>query len=188
MHPVSPYNHRRFIRRLAIAGLVVLTFAAGVPASERPMAYEVKAAFLERFGKFVEWPETAFADSQVPLVIGIVGSDPFHGVLEDLAANERINGHRVEIRHLDDVAGLKSCHILYIPAGEKNRERELLDAVAGAGVLTVSDIDDFCASGGMIQFVLENDRVHFEVNNDVARAAGLKISSKLLTLAKSVKR
>lgn len=188
MSPVVSSRPRRFLPRLAVAGITALAFVMSTPAAERPTAYQVKAAFLERFGKFVEWPESAFAGPQASLVIGIYGADPFRGALEELAAQEKINGHPVEIRHLDNLSDLRSCHILFLPATERSAEDELLRAVAGSSVLTVGDADDFCQAGGMIQFILENDRVHFQVNNEAARAAGLKISSKLLTLAKPVKK
>ncbi|MGA2279338.1 MAG: YfiR family protein [Verrucomicrobiota bacterium] len=158
----------------------------------RPPDYRVKAAFLYNFGKFVEWPDSAFASDNVPLVIGVLGGDPFHGDCERLVANKNINGHPVVVRQINLPANarqaaawsdLKSCHILFIGASGTENLPEILDALKGAGVLTVTDnLDHFAGSGVIINFVMENGSVHFEINDEAARRAGLKLSSKLLML------
>jgi hypothetical protein len=173
----------------------------------------VKAAFLEKFGKFVLWPNNAFADANAPLVIGVFEDNGnalagressraaaalFYGVLENLAARDTINGHPVHVVQIKAMSDLKNCHIIFIPASMKSQEHEILDVLkaanggppqgAPASILTVSDSDDFCAAGGMIQFIIEDQQVHFQIKNETARAAGLKISSKLLTLAKQAER
>ena len=150
----------------------------------RPPDYQVKAAFLYHFGQFVEWPTNAFADARSPLVIGVYGDDPFHGDLERMVAGQNINGHPVVIRHIKTLPDLKGCHILFIAAPEKGRDRELLKAVNSAGVLTVGEMDDFIQAGGMINFIIEDSQVHFQINNNAARAAGLNISSKLIKLGR----
>lgn len=120
-----------------------------------------------------------------PFVIGVFGrDDPFHGDLEPMVARVKINGHRIEVRRIRALDDLHGCRVLFIPAAERERQREVLDAVRGKPVLTVGDAADFYAAGGMIQFVEEQAQVHFRINADAARAAGLKISSKLLSLAK----
>lgn len=166
----------------------VFCFVTGWPqttaAQDRPTDYQIKAAFLEKFGKFVTWPDDAFATPNAPLVIGIFGQDPFHGTLEQLAENDTINGHRIVVEQIRALPDLKRCHIVFIPAALKTQERDILQAVHRNAVLTVSDAGDFCDAGGMIQFIIEDDQVHFEIKNDAARDAGLKISSKLLMLAK----
>ncbi len=157
----------------------------------RPLDYRVKAAFLYNFGKFVEWPATAFASTNAPLVIGVLGGDPFHGDGERIVANKNINGHPVIVRQISHpgagqapgYSDLKSCHILFINASESDNLPDILDALKGASVLTVTDnLDHFAASGVIINFVMENKSVRFEINDDAARRAGLKISSKLLML------
>jgi len=158
----------------------------------RPPDYRVKAAFLYNFGKFVEWPAAAFASTNAPLVIGVLGGDPFHGDCERIVANKSINGHPVIVRQIGhpisagqtpDYSDLKSCHILFISASGPGNLPDILDALKGAGVLTVTDNPDhFAASGVIINFVMENESVRFEINDDAARRAGLKISSKLLML------
>lgn len=177
----------RLVARLAVMGVAGLIVAgAGVaPAQEdHPSVYQVKAAFLLRFGQFVQWPNNAFARENSPLVIGVFGDDPFHGDLERMVAGQEINDHPVAVRQIRALSDLKGCRIVFLPASARAQEHEVLSAVDGKGVLTVGETDDFYDSGGMIRFVIEDDKVHFEINNAAAQAAGLKISSKLLTLAR----
>ena len=163
------------------------------PAQEsRPPDYRVKAAFVYNFGKFVDWPDTAFASTNAPLVIGVLGGDPFHGDCERIVANKNINGHPVIVRQISypisagqapGYPDLKSCHILFISAAGSDNLPDILDALKGASVLTVTDnLDHFATLGVIVNFVMENKSVRFEINDDAARRAGLKISSKLLML------
>ena len=170
--------------RAALLVFVALASGANGWAEDQPTDYQVKAAFLERFGKFVEWPDNAFANPDQPLVIGVFGENPFGNALKSLAADDTINGHRVVISEIKDLAGVKNCNVVFIPASEKGSERDDLAAVANLPILTVGETDDFYDAGGMIQFVVENNQVHFRIRNEAARAAGLKISSKLLILAR----
>jgi hypothetical protein len=180
---------------LSLVSLLLAALFGHWPAQaqeSRPFDYRVKAAFLYNFGKFVEWPAAAFASTNAPLVIGVLGGDPFHGDCERIVANKTINGHPVIVRQISHpgAAGqapgysdLKSCHILFINASESDNLPDILDALKGASVLTVTDdLDHFAASGVIINFVIENGSVHFEINDDAARRAGMKISSKLLML------
>jgi hypothetical protein len=158
----------------------------------RPPDYRVKAAFLYNFGKFVEWPDAAFASTNAPLVIGVLGGDPFHGDCERIVGNKNINGHPVIVRQISHPVSagqasgypdLKSCHILFISASGSDNLPDILDALKGAKVLTVTDnLDHFATSGVIINFVMENQSVRFEINDEAARRAGLRISSKLLML------
>jgi Fe-S cluster assembly iron-binding protein IscA len=143
--------------------------------------YQVKAAFLYNFGKFVEWPTNDFASTNAPLVIGIYGENPFGNDLAEVVRDEFINGHPVVARtvSLDE---LKRCHILFIARSEQKNIDEVLKSLDGARVLTVTENMPF-ESGIMINFVLENDRIRFEINNTAAEKVGLKLSSKLLILA-----
>jgi hypothetical protein len=169
-------------RCLAIAGVISLLSPA--QAQDRPTDYQVKAAFLAKFGKFVEWPDTAFATSNTPVIIGVFGDDPFGDALTSLAETDTINGRPIEVRDIKTPAELAGCHVVFIPASAKNSDREVMDAVAGLPVLTVGETDEFHDAGGMIEFIIENKQVHFRIRNEAARAAGLKISSKLLILAR----
>src|SRR5215469_13662433 len=143
--------------------------------------YQVKAAFLYNFGKFVEWPTNDFASTNAPLVIGIYGENPFGDNLSGVIRDKYINGHPVVTREVS-INDLKSCQILFIAQSEQKNINEIQRNLDGAGVLTVTE-NMSIESGVMIDFVLENDRIRFEINNTAAEKVGLKLSSKLLTLA-----
>jgi YfiR/HmsC-like len=156
-----------------------------MPQSQAPSEYQVKAAFLYNFGKFVEWPDTAFAGPQAPLVIGVFGDNPFHKDLEQLVAGKTIGGHPVTARFVTAVAGLKTCHIVFVSESKQKDAAQIAAALNGRKVLTVTEnMKHFAASGFIINFVTEDDRIRFEINNTAADRAGLTISSKLLSLAR----
>jgi YfiR/HmsC-like len=171
-------------RGMLAAVLAAMAVCARVAAQDQPTDYQVKAAFLEKFGKFVEWPDNVFATSTSPVVIGIFIDDPFGSALKSLAGADTINGRPIEIRDIKNLSELKDCHVVFIPASAKASEPDALAAVAGQPVLTVGETDEFYNDGGMIQFIIQNKQVHFRIRNEAARAAGLKISSKLLILAR----
>jgi len=148
--------------------------------------YQVKAAFLYNFAKFVEWPPSGFRSATAPLQICILGQDPFGQELRDLVSTKTVNGRKFEVDYVVDARLARACHILFIAASEKSRVKQILESVRGTVALTVSDTEGFAEQGGMIDFLLDNDRVLFEVNRAAAEQAGLKISSKLLGVAKAV--
>lgn len=144
--------------------------------------YQVKAAFLYNFGKFVQWPTNDFASADAPLVIGVYGENPFGNDLAQVVHGRTINGHPVVAREvsLDEI---KTCQILFIARSKQKNINDILRALDGAGVLTVTeDLDPF-QTGVMISLFLESDRIRFEINNTAAEKVGLKLSSKLLMLA-----
>ncbi|HUA67460.1 MAG TPA: YfiR family protein [Candidatus Saccharimonadales bacterium] len=162
----------------------IFLLARGVFAQESgPSEYQIKAAFLYHFAQFVKWPPQAFASPTSPVVIGVLGKNMFGGNLEQTIRNKTINNHPIEFKQFDSVSEAVHCQILFISPSEKGRLPRILKGLAGASVLTVSETDHFTDAGGMINFVIENDEVHFQINNEAAQKAGLKISSKLLTLA-----
>jgi hypothetical protein len=144
--------------------------------------YEVKAAFLYNFGKFVEWP----APASGPIRLCIVGDDPFGNNLDETVRGKTISGQPIEIKRLNREDNPRGCQIAFISAAER-RPRAVLDLLQGASTLTVGESPNFAKQGGMINFVLEDNKVHFEINVDAAEQAHLKISSKLLSLAKIVR-
>lgn len=168
----------------------VCWFCAWTPLPcQEPFAYgeyQVKAAFLYNFGKFVDWPVTA-EDSGKPLVISVFGTDPFGPVLDRIVQGRLVRGRSVIIRRPIRIEELLPCQILFVSSSEKGRMPTILHALDGASVLTVGEMEGFLQLGGMIGFVVENDKVRFEINEDAARRNGLRISSKLLTLAKASK-
>jgi hypothetical protein len=149
-----------------------------------PSEYQMKAAFLFNFAKFVEWP-TAVLPENSPLVMGVLGDDPFDGALENAVRNKAIAEHPLAYKRVKSLSEVKDCHILFISSSEKKRWPQLSDALAGASVLTVSENwDHFTDAGGVIYFFMENRRVCFDINAEAARKVGLKISSKLMLLRK----
>jgi len=167
--------------RRAILTAVAVALFAGPPACRAgdALEYQVKAAFLFNFLKFVDWPPAA-ADS--PWVIGILGHDPFAGVLEDTVRGKMVSGRRVEVRRYTRSADVKDCNILFI--GRADYER--LGMPVQPGLLTVGESPGFLKSGGIINFYLDDNRVHFEIRPEVAHAAGLRLSSQLLKLGRTL--
>jgi len=162
-----------------------LQLCAQAPAFDE---YQVKAAFLYNFAKFVEWPSGAFTNSTDPIEICIVGQNPFGSTLENMVQGKKVGNRAFAVRQLPDAQQAKGCQILFIGAGEWKRVRTLLDALKGAPVLTVGETDDFTSFGGVIAFQLEGPRVRIQIALEPAERAKLRISSKLLSLAEIVKK
>lgn len=155
-------------------------------AQQAPTEYQVKAAYLFNFLKFVEWPDDPAADSRAPWVIGVVGENPFGDELTRAVSGKVVQGHELQVRKFDAGYDTRGCHILFVSASEKKRLSSILAALKGASVLTVADMDSFTQTGGMIQFVIEDGRVRFAIDVGATSHARLKVSSKLLSLARSV--
>jgi hypothetical protein len=170
---------------LTLAATVLTPINTSNAAAKEASEYELKAAILYNFAKFVEWPAEAFSDDSAPVVVGVVGDDPFQGSL-DSVVGKTANGRQVEIRRLNASQDLRSCHVLFVSSSEKTRLGQIVASVDGASVLTVGEMEGFESNGGMIRLTMEGSKVRFEINAGTARRAGLKISSKLLSLAKSV--
>jgi hypothetical protein len=146
--------------------------------------YEIKAAFLFNFAKFVEWPVRNLEDIDGSFIIGILGKDPFNSALEQTIGDKTVGGAAIEIRRFSKAEDLRFCHILFISGSEKSSLPAILKRLEGRSVLTVSDLPDFARFGGMITFYTENNKVRFMIHIQAAEKAGLKLSAKLLTLAK----
>ena len=151
-----------------------------------PGEYEVKAAFLYNFAKFVEWPQGAFADADSPLIIGVLGDDPFGEVLDRTVAGKLVQGRPLRVQRWKRLVEMRNCHILFISTSEQGSMLSILDKIRPTPVLTVSDSGDFDERGGIVGFIMVDNKVRFEINNRRAQDAGLKISSRLLMLAVSV--
>jgi YfiR/HmsC-like len=159
--------------------------AAPGPVRGAPKEYQVKAAFLYNFAKFVEWPPVAFEKPQSPYRICVLGADPFGEVL-DMAAAENVQGRRMTVRRLSDVKGIAGCHILFVSLSERQNLRAILDALGNAPTLTVGEDENFTRAGGCLRFFLLKDTVRFEINVECTERARLKVSAKLLSLARVV--
>ncbi|HWM90554.1 MAG TPA: YfiR family protein [Thermoanaerobaculia bacterium] len=164
--------------------LAALLLAGPVtPAAAQTPEYDLKAAFLYNFVKFVEWPEDAFDGERAPVAICVFGEDPFGRTLDAVIQGERVGERRLVVQRPDSLDDLKDCHVLFVSRSERERMREVLDEVEGRPVLTVSDTDGFLRAGGVINFVPEGSKVRFRINPEAAERGGLRISSKLLRLA-----
>ena len=150
--------------------------------------YELKVAFLYNFTKFVEWPVNSSDKTAEPIVFGIAGKGPHAAELEEVVRNRTVNGRKLVVKTVETPEAAKGVHVLFVAAGEDARLAEWLGAVRGTSTLTVGESAAFAQAGGMINFVLEGDNVRFEVNEDAAEQAGLKVSSQLLKLAKTVRK
>ena len=158
------------------------TVSAGQSHSE----YQVKAAYLFNFLKFVDWPGTAPADPRGKWVIGFVGDSPVGVELALLAEGKSVGGHELLVKKFRPTDNLRECNILFISASEEKHLPSILDILQGSNVLTVADFEKFIGRGGMIQFVAEGDRVRVNIDLGATGRARLKISSKLLALAQAV--
>ena len=168
---------------------MVLIGCLHVHAKDQPCfhEYQVKAALLYNFSKFVDWPETSFQNAAAPIIIGILGNDPFGNHLDRTIKNKTVNGRSLTIHRFKKLDDLTPCHILFISPSEKKHLSEVLDKLKTWHVLTVSDMKNFSRSGGMINLITEVNRIRFEINIDAADQGGLKISSQLLKLSKIVR-
>jgi hypothetical protein len=167
--------------------IFILLFTSGLKLpAQATKEYEVKAAFLYNFVQFVEWPSDAFVDAQSPIVIGILGDDPFGASLDEIVRGEKVNNRSLVIQHYQRIEDIKDCQILFICQSENRRLEEIFPALKDRSILTVGDTDGFAKRGGMIRFVTEKNKIRFRINVEAAKAANLTISSKLLRLAEIV--
>lgn len=174
---------------IAIFGfsLLAATFGAGVARAQDVSDVQVKAAFLYNFARFVEWPHDAFAGPGAPIFLGVIGNNSFARTLEQTVRGRLINGRPILVKVLTADGDLKSCHILYVQSMSDRRTSAILANTVGASVLTVGDSEHFAHIGGVINFFVQDSRVRFEINPDAAERAHLRISAKLLALARVVR-
>lgn len=192
---------------LAVLALILVVFAHAASAgSEKSQEYKIKAAFLYNFIKFVDWPEEKMADSNEPIVIGIIGSRDFIKAFEP-AKHKKIKNRTISIKHFEGyeklrkspagdnsqwnqkIKMLKKCHVLLLCPCDKSRidnPQQIVKELRGSPVLTVGEAHGFLESGGIINFLMENEKVRFEINAAAAKKSKFRVSSKLLRLAKRV--
>jgi hypothetical protein len=167
-----------------MVALVVLT---GTSQEKVLSEYEVKAAYMVNFARFTEWPREAFAGEASAVLIGVVGRDPFGEALDKTLAGQKVGARPFEIRRGKRLADVGECHLLFISDADRERVEDALIALRGRHVVTVSDYLEFAAMGGVIGFYAEGKKIRFEVNPRAAERQGVKLSSKLLRLARIVK-
>lgn len=178
---LSKYAHRR--RALLTTILVVATALLSQHTQSAPLPeYQIKAALLYKLTKFIQWPEHALPDADMPLGICVFGEDPFGSSLDALA-NKTVRGSKIIIKRIQQTSQLHGCHVLFVSTAEKQKLVSILHAINNLPILAVSDIERFAQQGGMIGLVTVNNKIHFEINIQAAKQAQLKISAQLLELA-----
>ena len=193
MAPFTAYARYRQDRQRSGArrvGFIIafLSFCLPLNSAENGPSreFQVKAVFLYNFAQFVEWPADAFESPQSPLIIGILGLDPFGETLDEMVRDDSVNGRPLVVQRFRWVGEVERCHILFISGSETPRAEQILGALQGSSILTVSDSETLARRGGIVRFVVERNRVRLRINLDMAKAAGLNISSKLLRSAETV--
>ena len=180
---------QRGIRRLIACVFVLalcLTTTETVRANSAAEEYALKAAFLFHFARFVEWPEGAFQNASSPVVYCTIGEDPFQGALDESLREKTIEARMVQVRHLKDGSEAQGCHVVFIGKTGKKRVTDELASLADSPVLTVGETDQFLRDNGMIAFCTEENKIRFSINLGAVERANLRISSRLLILAKTV--
>lgn len=157
-------------------------------SAQQANEYQVKATYLYNFGRFVKWPGPLAAGKPESFSVCVLGQDPFGSILDSTLSGESLDGKPVVLRRISKPQDAAECRILFISSAEEKHLKEILTVLDESGVLTVSDMPGFTKRGGMIQFVLEGDRIRFEINLASAESAKLVLSSELLKVASSVKR
>jgi hypothetical protein len=175
----------RLTRAVALLLFPFATALLPLAGAAGPTEYEVKAAFLYNFARFVEWPRDAPGEDGA-FVVTVLGRDPFGSVLDDTLRGKTIDGKRVVVRRALRSEDVGRSHILFISDSEKDRLPEILKGLDAAPVLTVGEMSQFAERGGVIRFKLDQERIRLEINVAAAERSRLKISSQLLKLARIV--
>jgi hypothetical protein len=184
----GPKNVKRFA---VIVFLVTVSGVLDMPPvldgeSSGAGEYDVKAAFLFHFAQFVEWPAESFKDASSPLTYCTIGEDPFHGALDQSLNGKMVGTRPLRVAHIQQSQSVQSCQVLFVGAGVAKRLGVAIGSVAGNGILLVGETEHFVQEGGVIGFLLEQNKLRFEINLEAAEKANLKISARLLTLARTV--
>jgi hypothetical protein len=153
-----------------------------------PTEYEVQAAYLSNFGRFVEWPARPGTNERDPFYVCVLGQDPFGPLLDAALKGETIGGAPMAARRVASAADAANCRIVFVNSTKDSELKGILATLRNSNALTVSDTFDFTRQGGMIQFVLDGNRVRFEINLAAAQRAGLTLSSQLLKVAVAIRR
>jgi YfiR/HmsC-like len=176
-------------RLLLLITLLMLLMGSAAPGAAQDSSsseYLIKAGFIYNFAKLVDWPATAFNQPDAPIVIGILGTDPFGSIIDKVLSGKKVNDHGFVIKRIKSAAEARDCHILFVSASESSHISDAIRLTKSMPILTISEIPGFANRGGIINLTLEDSKVRFEVNVDAAKAADLNISSRLLALARIV--
>ena len=175
--------------RLLLSLCLLLSFRATRTCAQTIQVpeYQLKAAFIYNFAKFITWPSNSFARADAPIVLAVLGDDPFGATLPQTLAGKSVNGRPIEIIHFQRPEMVTNCHILFVARSETDRLVPALKTVAGRSVLTIGDFDRFAHRGGMINLFLESKAIRFEINANATERGGFKVSPKLGGLGKIVR-
>jgi preprotein translocase subunit Sec61beta len=183
-----PHSCRRTVAWAALAMIVALSWTTRCRADDPPPEYAVKAAFIYNFTQFITWPDDAFASTDAPFVIATVGGDPFAGALEKAMEGKTVGNRPIVVKHFADADDIGPCQVLFVPAAADADLAADLSKVGKNPILTVGESQAFLDSGGCIRFFIEDNRMRFAIDPDVAAAARLKIAARLMQLAKIYKK
>ena len=179
--------------RFIIVMLLCSSLAVGAGAqssdSSASSEYLIKAGFIYNFAQLVQWPSVAFSQPDSPIVIGILGTDPFGPTIDRVIENKKLDGRNLVVKRLKwskDLKDLKDCNILFVSSSETQHIDDVVNMVKWLPILTIGETPGFATRGGIINLILEGNKVRFEVNNEAAKQANLNISSRLLALARIV--
>lgn len=169
-------------------GFLLILLISMVPVNARPQAkpaapYQIKAAYLFNFTRFVEWPQDAFRSSGSSFVIGIVGNKDLSDYLAEIVAGEKINNHPIRVRYYRNLNEVEDCNILFLNSANASMIRDGIKSLNRRSILTVSDAEDFLNWGGMVRFYTQENKIRIQINAASARSGNLQISSKLLSVA-----
>lgn len=158
------------------------------PTQLQPSEYEIKAAFIYNFAKFVEWPPASNQAVSDSIIIGILGKDPFGYLMEKVIGGKTAGGKTILIERYESIEMARRCHILFVSDSETPRLKQIVRQLSGQHVLTVGEMDRFARQGGMICLYMQDKRIRFRINMAATEAAQLRLSSKLLKLAEIVEK
>ena len=176
----------RFIAACLMSVSLTIPISAQNASSVAPSEYLIKAGFTYNFAKLMQWPDKAFPQPDSPIVIGILGADSFGNTLHEVLTGKTVNGRSFVVKQLKLGSDLRNCNIVFVSASETAHLEEIFRLIRGLPILTIGETPNFARHGGIINFILEDDKVHFEVNVEAAKQADIAISSRLLALARIV--
>lgn len=186
---LNPFSSLPAVRRWRAASWALLALAlcvtGGAARGQTPISAEnqLKAVFLFNFAQFLDWPASVFPEAKTPVLIGVLGDDPFGSYLDELVKGEKIGERPMVVRRFHRVEDVAGCQILFVSRSESGRLERILAALKGRSILTVGDVEGFASQGGMVRFVTEGGKIQLRINVAAAKAADLTISSKLLAHA-----
>lgn len=168
---------------VTLALLLLLPVRSALCDPSAGQEYVLKAVFLYNFCRFIDWPDRAFDSPDQPMIIGVIGDNPFGGLIEETVKGEMLRGRRIRVEYYRRPSDIGRCHVLFVGASEMHRADDIIAAVAGRSVLTVGETEAFLERGGMVALTADQNRVRLQINPARLRAENLAASSKLLRVA-----